>query len=199
MLLICFDMDGTVIDSMPTLTTSAIQVICQFYKLSPEEAKQQYLKSTGIPFFQQLEKLFPKDFRNGNAAREYEHIHRSWCPDFPLAPNIKEARMEIKRAGHKAALVTSTDYHLLKYLPQIRSLQFDHVDGFSQGRSKIEQIQRVQTIFSPSKTVMLGDTIYDSSVAMTTGAEFHMVTCSTVAGIVLNILKEARETVHHMS
>jgi phosphoglycolate phosphatase-like HAD superfamily hydrolase len=191
--LFIFDMDGTILNSMPTLTSLATDVIVEFHGVTIEQARQSYLDTVGLPFSQQLEKIAPKHPKNIAAASCYENRHRDWCPVFPLATGIDAALLAVRYAGHKTALVTSTDYRLLESLPHVRALKWDYIGGFHPDRPKMTQIFQARLAFPfPEWTpVLFGDSPSDKLGATIIGAEFYMVTCATVADIVFRILEES--------
>jgi beta-phosphoglucomutase-like phosphatase (HAD superfamily) len=55
-----WDFDGTLVDTMPSHTKLASEVINKHFGLPKEKAKQEYLKTTGSPFDIQLKMIFPK-------------------------------------------------------------------------------------------------------------------------------------------
>ena len=73
---VVFDFDGTVVDSMDSFADIAADVMPRYYSISGEEAKRLYLETSGIPFFQQLEQLFPNNENNDKAAHDFEETKK---------------------------------------------------------------------------------------------------------------------------
>ncbi|HOS87937.1 MAG TPA: hypothetical protein PL093_00105 [Candidatus Pacearchaeota archaeon] len=58
-IIVMYDWDGTLVDTMPAHAALAAKCIKQTFGLPYAEAKEKYLESTGVPFDLQLEKIFP--------------------------------------------------------------------------------------------------------------------------------------------
>ena len=65
--LLC-DLDGTLIDSMPTLAEIAAEVMEEVYATPGILARELYLATCGLPFAGQLEEIYPGDVRNARAS-----------------------------------------------------------------------------------------------------------------------------------
>src|SRR4029079_17301195 len=61
--LLC-DLDGTLIDSMPTLAEIATDVMEEVFGTPRVLGRELYLATCGIPFAKQLEEIYPGDPRN---------------------------------------------------------------------------------------------------------------------------------------
>src|SRR5436190_1421711 len=66
------DLDGTLIDTMPILADLATVVMNEIYAMPAPLARELYLATCGLPFIQQLEKIFPGDERNAGASDLFE-------------------------------------------------------------------------------------------------------------------------------
>src|SRR5438477_1785922 len=69
--LLC-DLDGTLIDSMPTLADLATEVMESTYGTPRLLARELYLATCGLPFIKQLEEIYPGDPRNAGASDLFE-------------------------------------------------------------------------------------------------------------------------------
>src|SRR6195952_2583028 len=69
--LLC-DLDGTLIDSMPTLADLATEVMESIYGTPKILARELYLATCGLPFVKQLEEIYPGDPRNPGASDLFE-------------------------------------------------------------------------------------------------------------------------------
>src|ERR1051325_5694866 len=92
--LLC-DLDGTLIDSMPTLADLATEVIEARYGTPRILARELYLATCGLPFVKQLEEMFPDDARNPEGSAAFG------------SPNngVKSGGACARAAGFKSALV----------------------------------------------------------------------------------------------
>ena len=61
--LLVFDLDGTLIDTMGDYADKAAALIRDHYGTPKDEARRRYFETSGVPFEQQLEQIFPGDDR----------------------------------------------------------------------------------------------------------------------------------------
>src|SRR3569623_2689104 len=76
--LLC-DLDGTLIDSMPTLADLAVDVLAEVYGPPSALAREFYLATCGLPFIRQLESVFPGDARSQGASGLDVGRKPVWC------------------------------------------------------------------------------------------------------------------------
>ena len=77
--LVIFDLDGTLIESMEEYAELAADLIRQHYGWPAEKAKKEYLRTSGLPFRDQLEILFPGSPLNPKIAEKFE---KNWSEFF---------------------------------------------------------------------------------------------------------------------
>lgn len=174
--LVIFDMDGTIVDSMPTLTDLAIKVISENYGVDPDAARLFYEATVGVPFREQLELIFPSKDRNDLVARLYEERHAIAARQFPLMPGIEDLMWDLKCAGIATALVSSTARHVIFEMDQVLRLAFDWVEGF-RGMDKRSQILSSCQVMKvqPEEVLYVGDSDFDATCAYDTFAQFARV------------------------
>ena len=56
---IAFDFDGTLIDTMSSLADIAAAVINEYHGLAVEMARELFLRTSGRPFAEQIQRIFP--------------------------------------------------------------------------------------------------------------------------------------------
>jgi len=193
-MLLIFDMDGTVLDSMGALQDAAKNLIASHYDVSIEKAAELYHYTVGAPFREQLEILFPQNAQNEHVARVYEKTHEVLCADAELSPGIGAMLWAAHWARHQLALVTSTDQHLISnHLPQVRALPWNFIGGYREGYTKDDQIRRVLTTFRYSgTTVLFGDAESDRRCAARAGIEFFLVEPNRISAVVREVLRRNR-------
>ena len=69
---VIYDLDGTLLDSMPILTEIATTLITERYGVDAGFARARYLETTGADFATQLEEIFPSHVSNADVAAEFE-------------------------------------------------------------------------------------------------------------------------------
>lgn len=139
-------MDGTLIDSMPGLTDLAVEVIYEHFHLNKELARREYLRTAGLPFNEQLEKIFPGS-RSSRVVAESVYLKRK--REITLkAPSFHEVMKKLiahHQAGDITALVSSTTHALVYETLVAHSVYsfFTYVYGYAEGNPKEEQIQHL--------------------------------------------------------
>ncbi len=69
--LVVFDLDGTLVDTMGSFANHAATLMERHYGLLHETGYSQYMKTSGLPFKQQLEVLFPRNHKNASVAHQF--------------------------------------------------------------------------------------------------------------------------------
>src|SRR5215471_10102025 len=98
--LLC-DLDGTLIDSMPTLADLATEVIEERYGTPRILARELYLATCGLPFVKQLEEIFPDDARNAAASADFETRKPARCGAIRMSAETRRALQEMRDMGVK--------------------------------------------------------------------------------------------------
>ena len=101
--LLC-DLDGTLIDSMPTLADLATEVIEDRYGTPRILARELYLATCGLPFVKQLEEIFPDDPRNAEASAEFEARKPARCGAIRMSAETRRALQEMRDLGVRIAV-----------------------------------------------------------------------------------------------
>ena len=176
--LCAFDMDGVILDSMPTLTQYAVETMRVIYKCPREFAERRYKETTGRPFVQQLDEIFPKDERNSDALRLYETIHAAISPALPLSPMVPMVINTLRELEISTALITSTHKSILfDQLHQVQSLGFDFMGGFQDGFTKVDLLNEAMELMAifPDECILFGDTEHDRKVAKAANTKFCFI------------------------
>ena len=168
---------------MGELANLAVEVITNLYSIPAEKARDMYFSTVGIPFEAQLRLLFPGNDKNVIANAIYKKEHFNLSPTFPLSVKVRELFKELDKAGIEKALVTSTDWIILRdQLPQVNSLGFDSMSGYCENNTKLVQIRNAMRILDSDSqyTLYVGDTVFDESCAVACKINFVMVTPQTL-------------------
>lgn len=172
--LLC-DLDGTLIDSMPTLGDLATDVMGEVYGTPRVLARELYVATCGLPFIRQLESIFPGDARNRGASDLFEGRKPERCDQIRMAPDVERALTELK--GRGVAIVVSSNNGVQNVATFARNagFAFDLVLGFGDGLAKGKpHIDRAAATFGVSRSEMLfvGDSLHDGEVAEAEGIPF---------------------------
>ena len=73
---IMFDLDGTLFDTMGAHADLAADVMAKHLGLSKKSARNKYLATAGVPFPKQLELIFPNAKSAQRNACEQEYVER---------------------------------------------------------------------------------------------------------------------------
>jgi phosphoglycolate phosphatase len=172
--LLC-DLDGTLIDSMPTLADLATEVMGQIHGAPSALARELYIATCGLPFFRQLEAVFPGDPRNAEAARRFEAGKPERCNRIRMAVEVVRALDEMRSRGVFIAVSSNNGSENVAAFAASAGFAFDLVLGFGDGMSKgLPHIERAEAVFGFDRAQMLfvGDSLHDGEIAEREGLDF---------------------------
>ncbi len=136
--LVILDFDGTVVDSMPWLEQIAIEVMSKYKNEPVEVLRKKYRETTGLPFEQQVELIWPHDPQNKLMVTEFEEIKRENFNSQKLFDDTVVTLEYLKNKGYLLALSSGTyDYIIASYL-EVQKIAhlFDDTLGFRPGFEK---------------------------------------------------------------
>ena len=172
--LLC-DLDGTLIDSMPTLADLATEVIEERYGTPRILARELYLATCGLPFEKQLEEIFPEDARNADASAEFEARKPARCGAIRMSPETRRALQEMRDLGVRIAVSSNNGIENVSAFARDAGFEFDLVLGYggglAKGRTHLDATSRE---FGTSRQEMLfiGDSLHDGEIAEREGIPF---------------------------
>ena len=173
-MLLC-DLDGTLIDSMPTLADLATEVIEDRYGTPRILARELYLATCGLPFVKQLEEIFPDDARNADASAEFEARKPARCGAIRMSAETRRALQEMRDMGVRIAVSSNNGIENVNAFARDAGFEFDLVlgygDGLAKGRTHLDATSRE---FGASRQEMLfiGDSLHDGEIAEREGIPF---------------------------
>jgi phosphoglycolate phosphatase len=172
---IILDFDGTVADTMSYLTDLAAGLLVKRYGMGPDEARRSYVDTTGLPFVQQMEILYPGDRRNAETVRLFEADKRRSMGRFDLFPDVRDTIAALRAAGIRVCVSSGNFEDLIRDFMGPRGLEVDLImgfrPGFEKGRDHFEHAMRVFGS-DPGGTVFVGDSIKDGERARDAGIGF---------------------------
>jgi phosphoglycolate phosphatase len=172
--LLC-DLDGTLIDSMPILADLATEVMGQIHGTPSALARELYIATCGLPFFRQLEAVFPGDPRNAEAARRFEAGKPERCNHIRMPVEVIRALDEMRSRGVLIAVSSNNGSENVAAFAASAGFAFDLVLGFGDGMSKGRpHIERAEAVFGIDRAQMLfvGDSLHDGEIAEREGLDF---------------------------
>ncbi|MFX0195216.1 MAG: HAD family hydrolase [Candidatus Hodarchaeota archaeon] len=161
------DFDGTVADTMPVLEEIAVKLITKNYGKDRETARKEYIRTTGLPFWQQLELLFPNNPLNYEIAARFEEEKKNRFFDQPLFDDAVET-IEQLRQNFIVCVSSSTLQPLVEQYCQVNKLIIDCIlgyrPGFEKGKDHFDYIIKKFDL-TYSDLVYVGDSLKDAERA----------------------------------
>ncbi|MFH0800559.1 MAG: HAD hydrolase-like protein [Pseudomonadota bacterium] len=170
-----FDFDGTLVNSMEAFADIAAEVMPRRLPVDSAEARRLYLETSGLPFFQQLEALFPGDPANAATAQEFEKTKLAGYFREPLFEDAPETLAYLKGRGIRMAISSNNFQELVERYVNNAGLEFDMVMGFKENFEKGEDhFAAVERKFcvDRSSIAFVGDSIKDGERARDSGITF---------------------------
>ena len=173
---ICFDFDGTIASTMPFLTDLAVDVLTKHCRLRPEDARNKYIHTTGLPFAEQVTCICGSRGTAIQAAvAEFEDRKKADYFRFVPETGARQTINSLKKKGYTVAISSSTQEQLIQnYLVRF-DLSPDLVMGlrpdFRKGHDHFGHIQQKYQIES-SSICYVADSINDYRIATALGVNF---------------------------
>ena len=170
-----FDFDGTIVDSMNEFADIASGVLNKYFGTPIDIARRQYFETSGLPFFEQVELLHPKDPKNAQAVDEYETTKKVNYLSHKPFNDVAKAIADIRAAGVKTVVSSNNFQDLVDQLVEHIKIEFDMVLGwrenFAKGRDHFEHARKT---FGCDKIDMIfvGDSLKDFDRALDYGIGF---------------------------
>lgn len=163
-----FDFDGTLLDSMSAFQRLAGRVMARTYDISPSHGEEQYRQTSGIPFFQQLERLYPSHPRNADAASTFESDKLASYREARPFPEARDVLTTLRHSGHFLAISSNNFQPLVEDMVTQLQLPVDLVCGWHEGHGKgpthFEAIAK-QSGLPTDATIFVGDSLHDAAMA----------------------------------
>lgn len=170
-----FDFDGTIVDSMNAFADIAAEVMPKRLPIDAAAAREKYFETSGLPFFQQLEAIFPGDPANRETAEEYERLKLEGYFDEPLFDGVHDTLAALRKSGVKAIVSSNNFQHLVDRFVEMKGMRFDMVlgfrDGFAKGADHFRHIERELGI-PRERITFVGDSLKDGERAADCGVSF---------------------------
>ncbi len=173
-----FDFDGTLVDTMEGFADIAGNVISEFHpELSFEQARRKYIETTGVPFCQQIEIIYPGHNDNDAAVKKFEDtkIEGFFQQKFPA--DVRFTIDELRKNSFIAGVSSGNFPHLINRFIEKEKLDFDIVMGFDKEKGFEKgkpHFDFVLDKFNLKKENLLfvGDSLKDFDKAFDYGVDF---------------------------
>jgi phosphoglycolate phosphatase-like HAD superfamily hydrolase len=172
--LLC-DLDGTLIDSMPTLADLATDVMEATYGTPRLLARELYLATCGLPFVKQLEEIYPGDPRNAGASDTFEGRKPERCDQIRMPAETRRALERMRSFGVKIAVSSNNGLANVATFARNAAFPFDLVlgfgDGLAKGRPHLDATTRAFGV-GRQEMLFVGDSLHDGEIAEREGIPF---------------------------
>ena len=172
--LLC-DLDGTLIDTMPVLADLATEVMIGIYGIARRLARELYLATCGLPFIQQLARIFPDDPRNASASELFESGKPSRCGLARMPADTRAALVALKHQGMRIAVSSNNGAQNVAAFSKSAGFPFDLVMGYggglAKGRPHVQMVERAIGV-GRGEMLFVGDSLHDGEIALALGVPF---------------------------
>ncbi|MBI2083550.1 MAG: HAD family hydrolase [Deltaproteobacteria bacterium] len=170
-----FDFDGTLVDSMDSFIVLAAEVMRDIYQLPVSQGSEAYVKTSGIPFREQLEIIFPGDCRNPLACQRFESIKKASYLEKEFCEDVGETIGYLQSKKIKVVVSSSNYQELVEEFLKKKKVRLDLVLGwrpnFSKGRDHFRHVQKVLSV-TPQSILFVGDSLKDAERAEECSIDF---------------------------
>jgi phosphoglycolate phosphatase-like HAD superfamily hydrolase len=172
---IAFDFDGTVVDSMGGFGQIAGELLSQARGITEAEGRRLYRETSGLPFFQQLESLYPGAPDNPQIAETFESRKLAGFFSQPYFDDMAPALTILRAAGRRLAICSNNSQDNIESFVTRHDFTWDHVLGFKpdfeKGPSHFDHVRNQESI-SKAEMLLVGDSLKDAEKAQDYGIAF---------------------------
>lgn len=166
---VLFDLDGTLVETMGDFADVAGRLMAGVHGGTIEDARADYLRTSGIPFFQQLEVLFPDDPRNADLAERFEREKLVAYEGRHLLPDVALTVEGLRRRGIRSVVSSNNFTNVVEDFLAGEDVRFDLVLGFGDDMHKGEpHFEAVEQAFDLARPALafVGDSVRDAQLAL---------------------------------
>lgn len=136
--LICFDLDGTLVDTMQLYADVAAELLSARYEIDQAEARSQYLATCGLPFVRQVDLIVGKNpNRNSETVEIFEEKKLEATKDVRMASDDRAVLEALVKKGYLLAISSNnTQENVDRFIRQekLQDLIQTYGLGFISGR-----------------------------------------------------------------
>lgn len=171
-----FDFDGTLVDTMEGFADIAGRVINDFHpEMEFGDARSRYLETSGVPFHQQLEIIFPGEPTNIEKARIFEETKKDGFFASKFSDEVRLTINTLRSRGQLAVISSNNFQELIDTFVEREKLHFDMVlgyrKGFEKGRDHFDYVMKEKNL-SRDEITFVGDSIKDAEKAVSNNIKF---------------------------
>lgn len=170
-----FDFDGTLLDSMTEFRKIAGRILAKNYGITVQDGEEKYRSTSGIPFAEQVTKLYPGHEANLQTVKDFESEKLNYYNNSNPFPETIDALAILKRRGCTIAISSNNFQELVEKSVARLCLPVDIVCGWQAGIGKgsahFDAICE-QTKCTKQNMIFIGDSLHDGLMAKDYGIDF---------------------------
>lgn len=172
-----FDFDGTIVDSMKELTIIASGLINKYYGFSISFAERLYIETSGLPFCQQMEIMFPGCEKNKIIVEIFENSKGENFWNYKIFPDTAMIMDYLRGKGILVVLSSNNFRDVIDRFLKKQNIIVDEVLGFDaknglcKGRPHFDFINLKYGIGYKNIT-LVGDLLKDGEKAISNSVRF---------------------------
>ncbi len=175
--LLCFDLDGTIVDSSSALVLTFSEVFRKnnLAPISSAELKQEFGDKT--------EKIIRKFYPNLSARKmeqclsDFDEIIKKHSDKIKEKEGAQSLLKRLKKKGYSLAVVSNENHDTIINILENSGLGFEHFDAIlgADNLSKDEEVLKAEHLTKSKATAIIGDTIYDIRAGKKAGVKTIIV------------------------
>jgi len=173
-----FDFDGTLVDTMEGFADIAGFAINRDHpEMSFEEARHNYIQTSGVPFCQQIEIIFPNHPANAGTVNYFEKTKIEGFFGQKFHDDVRMTINSLRERGDLAGVSSGNFPDLINQFVEKEKLVFDIVmgfeaeKGFEKGKPHFDYFLEKFNLDKKNLT-FVGDSLKDSDKAFEYGIDF---------------------------
>jgi phosphoglycolate phosphatase-like HAD superfamily hydrolase len=172
-----FDLDGTLVDTMPAFADLAADVMRARHGLRFAEARARYLETSGLPFVHQLELIVPGHPANAAASAEFESRKLAVCRRTSMDGRTIAGLRALRDLGLSLVVSSNTGQEVVDEFVAGEPFRFDLALGFDPARGLAKGLPHIERTLSAlgigrDSLLFVGDSLRDADLAEQAGVPF---------------------------
>lgn len=172
---VLFDLDGTLVETMPAFAELAATVLSRWYGLPGAEARAAYLRTSGLPFHLQLRELFGLDPRNAGAALEFERRKDPIARATQMERRCLSALRTLRTMGMRLVVSSNgVQAHISRFAeayPRMFCLALGATAEGGKGEWHVRKVCQALSV-EREELLFVGDSLRDGELASQSGVQF---------------------------
>jgi CDP-L-myo-inositol myo-inositolphosphotransferase len=174
---VIYDLDGTLLDSMPALTAIATELIAAHDGIDAAAARARYLETVGADFATQLDEIVPSHPSNAEVAERFELRKELALEGVRPFGDVVPALRALRARGVRQFVCSSTRRELVSS-SLVRAGLLPWLDGWTGYRPGHDKSRQIASLLrehglDATKTLFVGDSSRDTAYARGGGVAFR--------------------------